>query len=390
MHIIYVLPKQNYFTQGRRGRVAHAIGVAGGLSACGVRVTVLSGPGTERSMQDGGVRCVEVDSAGSGPFSEWRWTTRAIETLQNEIASSAIDAVVVRYAVSNAYRYARVFRKASGYLTCFEVNSLAYHQYHGLPGILRRGFRFLERRILRSADMNNAVSSALASDLRIDKHGKPRIVVIPNAADPVKMQKVDRATKNENTGGPVKFIYMGVFQPYYELDLVVRSFLLVKSRGTEAELHLYGDGPQYDAIRKLAEEEENITLYGRYDLDDLLGSGVLDGHIVLLLPNRGSGMSEIGSPIKFYEYMSFGQSILASRVGQAAEVLEDEQTCLFYEPGDCESCALAMERLAMDDELRCKLAGNVLASFLSGHTWEARMNEFRHELEQLEVDSGND
>ena len=43
--ILYILPKKNYFSQGDRGRVSHALGVAEGLSQIDHDVTVLSGQG---------------------------------------------------------------------------------------------------------------------------------------------------------------------------------------------------------------------------------------------------------------------------------------------------------------------------------------------------------
>ncbi len=386
MQIIYVLPKQTYFSQGRRGRVAHAIGVASGLSANGANVSVLSGPGTVEAMKHTDVRCIEVEAVGSGFVSEWRWLTRVISRLEEELERSSVDAVLVRYAVSNGFRFMRVFRKNHSCLTCFEVNSLAYHQYHTLPEFVRSLFMMIERRILRAADMNNAVSSTLSNDLGGTGQQAPKIALIPNAADP---RNIPTTNSKDDGTARVRFIYMGVFQPYYELDLVVESFSLLKQRGIDAELHLYGDGPQYDAIEAMTESDADVSLYGRYDLDELLKTGVFDGEVVLLLPNRGSGMSEIGSPIKFYEYMSFGQAILASQVGQAWEVLESEKTCLFYEPGNIESCSAAMQRLAEDKSLRQELGQNVLSGFLANHTWRARMKEFLHELRQVNADSGN-
>ena len=43
--ILYVLPKSNYFSQGSRGRVTHALGITSGLLANGVSVHLLSGIG---------------------------------------------------------------------------------------------------------------------------------------------------------------------------------------------------------------------------------------------------------------------------------------------------------------------------------------------------------
>jgi glycosyltransferase involved in cell wall biosynthesis len=167
-------------------------------------------------------------------------------------------------------------------------------------------------------------------------------------------------------------MFLGVFQAYYDLELLVRAFLSLQRTSPALQLHLFGDGPQFAAVETAKGNADSVVLHGRYDLKALLQSDVLRDSIVLVLPNKARGMSDIGSPIKLYEYMSFGLPILAARVGQAQEVLVQDETACFYEAGREDSCIEAMRRLAADEALRRRLASNVKLEFERNHTWDKR------------------
>ena len=377
MHVLYVLPKSGYFLHGRRGRVAHALGVAEGLAEAGCRVTVVSGGGTAEVFA--GVAGVEVTELAARPRETERiWLGRLLMLLENLISSdSGIAAVIVRYATSNARRFVPIIRRCQAPVWCFEVNSLGYHQLARLPMPLRRVVRRFERRTLSVCDLVYVVSSRLAEDV-VEGPGKlPRIAVIPNAAALLLSRP-----QSINDRGAVRFTYLGVFQSYYDFELLLRAFRSIEP-GTGAELHLFGDGPQLARLEALAAASKRVYLRGRYDLEQLVRTGELDrNRTVLVLPTSASEYASLGSPIKLYEYMSLGLPIMASRVGQIAETLTDDRTACFYEPGDLASCAEVMKMLCESAELRARIGDNALSEFERCHTWRSRMRELRDALEE--------
>ena len=83
------------------------------------------------------------------------------------------------------------------------------------------------------------------------------------------------------------------------------------------------------------------------------------------------------SPMKLYEYMAAGKAIVAARIGQIKEVIEDGENGILYEPGDIAELQAKLIAL-LKDEPRQKVLGNrALKSFLSGYTW-------RHKAQQLD------
>ena len=77
-----------------------------------------------------------------------------------------------------------------------------------------------------------------------------------------------------------------------------------------------------------------------------------------------------GSPIKIFEYMAMGKAIVASRIGQIAEVLEDGVDALLVPPGDAEALAEAILRLAEDPDLRAELGRAARRKVVERYTWQ--------------------
>lgn len=77
------------------------------------------------------------------------------------------------------------------------------------------------------------------------------------------------------------------------------------------------------------------------------------------------------SPLKLYEYMAAGLAVVASRVGQVAEVVEHGRTGFLVPPGDARALSGALTRLASDRSLARGLGRAARAQVLRSHTWDA-------------------
>lgn len=364
--IVYVLPKANFFSQGRRGRVTHATGVVNGLVACGASVTVVSSEGMADYLP-------ATDSVSSvavrNEADKRRWFKHLLGTLRAIVEEQKPDSVIIRYAASNGFRLARLMRSFDQTVWCFELNSLGAHSLSHLPGVLHDALRRFECASLARADLIYVVSEQLKADLaRTAPSLSGRIAVVPNGGPaPMRVQ-----WKENDDQRALPLYYLGIFQSYYELDLVVRRFQSLKRRISGLELHLYGDGPQETELRKAAGDTPGIHLHGRYRLDHLVESREFSKDGILLLPYCRDGVSTIGSPTKLFEYMALGLPIVASSVGQLKDILLDGETAVLYEAGNGEQFERAVARLAGDSTLRRKLAENIRTEYPS-HTWPSRM-----------------
>jgi glycosyltransferase involved in cell wall biosynthesis len=101
---------------------------------------------------------------------------------------------------------------------------------------------------------------------------------------------------------------------------------------------------------------------------------------VCLLPNQRKvsffgnstvNISDYTSPLKMFDYMAHGKTIIASDLPVLREVL-NENNAILCDPEDLDSWANALNKLANDVPLREKLSENALADFTSKYTWKKR------------------
>jgi len=97
------------------------------------------------------------------------------------------------------------------------------------------------------------------------------------------------------------------------------------------------------------------------------------------VPNP-DGTPFFGSPTKLFEYMAMGKGIVASRLDQIGEVLEDMTTALLVPPGDVAALANGIARLAGDPALRDRLGAAARRTVLERYTWREHT---RRTIDQL-------
>lgn len=77
------------------------------------------------------------------------------------------------------------------------------------------------------------------------------------------------------------------------------------------------------------------------------------------------------SPLKVFEYMAAGVPVVASRVGQLAEVIDDGVNGVLCTPGDATSLAAQLMNLHANPALRRRLAQAGRRRAVQRHTWES-------------------
>jgi glycosyltransferase involved in cell wall biosynthesis len=77
------------------------------------------------------------------------------------------------------------------------------------------------------------------------------------------------------------------------------------------------------------------------------------------------------SPLKIYEYMASGLPVVASRIGDIPNVIDDGRNGLLCTPGDPVALANTLGRLRDDEALRRRLGRSAREKVLHKHTWSA-------------------
>ena len=224
--------------------------------------------------------------------------------------------------------------------------------------------------MLNHASALLAVSAEVAAYLEVQTGRRERIHVVPNGVDP---NRFPDSLRPSCPGPPGSFTigFVGTLKPWHGLTTLVEAFALLKQGAPEARLLLVGDGPERSRLEaELAKRgiRESSVFTGAVAPHEVPGWLASMDVAVAPYPKLANFYF---SPLKVYEYLAAGLPIVASRIGQLADLLRHEETGLLCPPGDAAALAQSLERLRGDLALRKRLGMAARAAALRKHTWTA-------------------
>jgi glycosyltransferase involved in cell wall biosynthesis len=371
-------------TQGRGGEGVHIAHVVRALEADGHSVTLVSPPGVEPLREAGTPPLDKSDVRVGGLGRFWRWVSRhwpqlGFEVL--EIAYNAYAALRLRPLLRRApgvvlyERYAFFLflstwlAKRRGMTVLLEVNEVA-----GVPrarGLVMEGLaRRLERNTFRRADAVLAVSSFLADEVARRGARDGRVHVIPNAVDAVGAGAQDRARTRAALGLGTNTVigFLGWFDRWDRLDLLVDVFATLHRARPETHLLLVGDGPVAADVRAEVGRrglQQAVTLTGPVPRRDVAR------HLAAMDIGVLPASNAFGSPIALFEMMAAGRAVVAPDLAPIRDVVEHGVTGWIVPHADPDALRAALDHLAGSASLRDRLGVAGQALVAAEHTWAA-------------------
>jgi glycosyltransferase involved in cell wall biosynthesis len=210
-----------------------------------------------------------------------------------------------------------------------------------------------ERTCWHAASVVLPVTEALASYVVRAGVSEKRVAVTPNGVDTDAFRSRDSRAAKARLGWDDSLVlgFVGYVREWHGLDRIV-DLLAERPALRNARLLVVGDGPAREALERQARahgvtERVHFTgVAGREALPDLVSA--MD---IALQPQ----VTPYASPLKLFEYMALGRTIVAPASGNILEILEDGADALLFPPGDTDALAAAIERLAGDAALRNRL-----------------------------------
>jgi glycosyltransferase involved in cell wall biosynthesis len=231
-----------------------------------------------------------------------------------------------------------------------------------------------ERWTLARADAVLAVSEALRDHLAARGVRPERIHVVPNGVDGTRFRPGPREEDLARALGihdaPL-LGFVGSLRPWHGVELLPDILEGVRKQHGDVRMLVVGDGEMRSRTEMAFEERglaDAAVFTGAVPHDDV--PKLIRCLDVGLAPYPEPEHTFYFSPLKLFEYMACGVPVVAARIGQIADVVEDGVTGLMHEPGDVAAIVSACCSL-LDDPTRAARIGAAAAEAGASFTWDA-------------------
>jgi glycosyltransferase involved in cell wall biosynthesis len=228
----------------------------------------------------------------------------------------------------------------------------------------------IERRVVRGSELVAAISRE-AREMALEVGAPPdRVPIIPNAAD---VAGIARAVQGvEPVGGSEPLIgWIGSFGPWHGAEVLVRALARLPDG---YRLRMVGDGVGRVECERLAAE---LGVADRVEFRKRLPHAIAVRELAAcdLLASPHVPLADrpfFGSPTKLFEYMALGRPIVASRLEQLGEVLDEGVTARLVTPGDDAELAATLAEVWTSPDRGSGLGERARAEARHHHTWDQR------------------
>lgn len=362
------------------GSITHAAGIFRGFQECGLRVAVV----TARELPPSLANIVDRVSV-LAPLARSERLVRDVEELvvnrrlrdaALELAS-AVDPWFVyqrhRYLLTAGLDVAQRLRLP----LVLEWNASELwtrrHWWTSQPlGGMFTPFAVEAERVVVERSSVVAAVSAHAASMAVESGARrERTHVIPNGVD---MSLMPGEPPRTPLSPPVRLGWVGTFGPWHGAEVAVEAMAQLPE---DVCLTMIGEGRGKADCEGIADSlgiRDRVRFTGRLPHDEVVRE--LARCDILVSPHVPVGDTPFfGSPTKIFEYMALRRPIVASRLEQIGEVLEDRRTAVLVEPGNVDDLARGVRDVLARDDAGQSLAEAAYAEAAARHSWVSRARQ---------------
>ncbi|MEW6125508.1 MAG: glycosyltransferase [Acidobacteriota bacterium] len=360
------------------GMVTHVAGFSGGVQALGHKlIFLISGddaPQPNLSQPTIAIKPTATVNATRAIFELWNnlvftWQSVVwLMTTNNHLAQ--IDFIYQRYNRFNWTGAALAAITGLPLVLEFNGSEVWASQSWDPVGQLNLLQRF-ESLNLEAADFIFTVSAVERRNLTKQKVDAGKIFANPNGVDTDSFHPdAGGAAIRQRFGIDDKIVigFVGTFGPWHGAEVLAEAATQIKAN---CHFLFIGDGDGRAACEaRFAHDKARATFIGRVAHHQV--ASYLDACDILVSPHvpASDGSEFFGSPTKLFEYLAMEKPVVASRLGQIAEVIQNQTNGLLVEPGNVNELTQAIERLAGDEGLRKRLGEAARQTVIQKFTWK--------------------
>ncbi len=188
-----------------------------------------------------------------------------------------------------------------------------------------------------------------------------KLVYIPNGVDIKKFSPGISKIKEKFKDRKI-IIYFGRLHYQKNVDLLIKSFKYVKERIRNAKLIIIGSGTDFDKLKKMSSNDQDIIMTGFLKDESLID--YLRAADVVVFPSRGENAS-----FTIMEAMSCELPVISSDVGNARKILGDDRGILIEKYNE-EEIAEKCIKILSDNKMAQKMGKDARKFVEENHSWD--------------------
>ena len=256
-----------------------------------------------------------------------------------------------------------------------------------------RRFQSYETKVLRKADQVICISETLKNEAIRRGVSAEKISIVTNAVERKMLEQnkssalyptvTERLEKNPDacTVG-----YIGSLRAMEGVDLTARAVAQLVQKGVKVQFFvLTGESGQAE-LRQLCKElgiENFSTIVGPVPHDEVATFYSLIDVFVVSRPS--SRVTQLVTPLKPFEAMAMGRTVVASKLAALEEIIQHEKTGLLYKPDDLNDLADTIELCVQQPEKRQEIGRAAQQWVLENRTWDVVVKNTKEVYNRLEI-----
>lgn len=193
--------------------------------------------------------------------------------------------------------------KCYGVVTDLPIYHISSQSLKGIKKILIKFYNIF--RMKTTAECTGFILLTNQMNNIINKKGKPNIV-IEGFAD-AKMRTVNNSLDNKFEKKVCH--YAGKISEVYGLKMLVNAF--IKANVENSELHIFGDGPYVNELKKVCKEHSNIKYFG-FKPNEIIVENQMKATLLVNPRFTNYEYTKYSFPSKMMEYMASGTPLLTT------------------------------------------------------------------------------
>ena len=241
-----------------------------------------------------------------------------------------------------------------------------------------RRFQNYETKVLRKADAVVCISETLKQAAMSRGVKEAKITVVTNAVEydiaehKTKGETYTKTVKSLNKGKFTRVIgYIGSLREMEGVDLTAEAVSLLISQGHDVKLLALTSESGQAELQQYCDQlglGENAVITGPVPHDQV--GPFYDLIDIFVISRPDTMVSRIVTPLKPFEAMAMGKTVIASRLPALEEIIDDEKTGLLYQADLVTSLCNAISCCLNDQEYAERLGNNAQEWVMNNRTWD--------------------